>query len=282
MEQYRGRFEEEERFLIIQSEEISDQYDNKPIHMNATNIQEKIDPQGGNSVAEVIQNNIDAVLHQREKMNIPMIPHVNHPNFGYALEVQDMIALEGEQFFEVYNGHPMVHNMGDSTRISTEEMWDIINIAYLSAGKPIMYGLATDDAHHYHIQGKTWSNAGRGWIQVRSDSLNPASIIAAMEHGDFYSSTGVQLKDISFINNILKVSVAAEKDVKYTFQFIGTFKDKTSPQHLSTIQGDHASFEVSEEMFFVRCKIISNKMHQNPIEDLIYETAWTQPVQYKN
>ena len=49
-EEYRVRFEEEETFLIIQSEEITDAFENKPIHMNATNIQEKINPQGGNSV----------------------------------------------------------------------------------------------------------------------------------------------------------------------------------------------------------------------------------------
>ena len=114
LEEYRGRFEEKGKFMIIQSEEVSDQFENKPLHMNVTNIQKKIDPQGGNSVVEVLQNNIDAAIKQRDELNTPMIPHINHPNFGHAISLEDMIALRNEKFFEVYNGHPSVNNSGDS------------------------------------------------------------------------------------------------------------------------------------------------------------------------
>src|SRR5688500_10524107 len=43
-------------FLMIQSEEISDKFESKPIHINVTNIGEVIKEQGGNSVVEVIRN----------------------------------------------------------------------------------------------------------------------------------------------------------------------------------------------------------------------------------
>jgi hypothetical protein len=105
-DEYKGQFEEEGRFLIIQSEEITDRFEDKPLHLNATNIQVKIDPQGGNSVIEVLQNNIDAVIRQRTETGKPIIPHINHPNFGYGIGLEDMIALRGERFFEVYNGIP--------------------------------------------------------------------------------------------------------------------------------------------------------------------------------
>jgi hypothetical protein len=165
----------------------------------------------GNSLkSEVLQNNIDAVINQRETTGIPMIPHVNHPNFGYAL---NMIALSGERFFEVYNGHPAVHNRGDSTHMSTEEMWDLINIAYLENNKPIMFGLATDDSHHYHTKGSQWSNAGRGWIMVRADELRPKSLIEAMEAGEFYASTGVELKELTLDKN--KLFIEVKKRRKY-------------------------------------------------------------------
>ncbi len=278
LEEYRGRFEEPGEFLIIQSQEITDRYDRKPIHLNATNIQEKIEPQGGNSVSEVLQNNIDAVIDQREATGTPMIPHVNHPNFGYALTLEDMVALSGERFFEVYNGHPQVHNMGDSTHMSTEEMWDRINRAYIAEGKPIMYGLATDDSHHYHNQGKEWSNAGRGWIMVQAETLGPASIIEAMEAGNFYATTGVAFNDISSNGNTLSVSVKAEPGVNYTVSFIGWKRDGAGPEVLSSATGTEASFQVTDEVLFVRCKVTSSKLHVNPIEDLLYEAAWTQPV----
>ena len=96
LDEYRGRFEQPGKFLIIKSEEISDRYGNVPIHLNATNIQHLVTPQRGNSVVEVLQNNIDAVLNQREATGVPMFPHVNHPNFFYAITVADMIALRGD------------------------------------------------------------------------------------------------------------------------------------------------------------------------------------------
>ena len=118
-EEYKGQFEEIDKFLIIQAEEITDHFGDKPLHLNTTNVQKKIHPQGGNSVAEVLQNNIDEVMRQRDELNIPMIVHVNHPNFGHAISLEDMIALRNEKFFEVYNGHPSFNNSGDSIHMST-------------------------------------------------------------------------------------------------------------------------------------------------------------------
>jgi hypothetical protein len=277
-EEYRPKFEKKGEFLIIQSEEITDGYNGKPVHINATNVKQKIDPQGGNSILEVMQNNLDAVAKHKEEFGNPIIAHINHPNFGFAIGLEDMIALKNEQFFEVYNGHPSVHNSGDDTSMSTEMMWDYINIAYLENNKPMMYGLATDDSHHYHSKGSKWSNAGRGWIMVQADSLNPKSIINAMEGGQFYASTGVALKDLTFQNSKLSVDVKKEENITYNISFIGCKKGKTEPEEFISIEGDKASFELTNDILFVRCKITSSKLHGNPIEDLIYETAWTQPV----
>ena len=277
-EEYKSQFEEKEKFLIIQSEEITDQFENKPLHLNATNIQKIIEPKGGNSITEVLQNNIDAVISQRDALNIPMIVHINHPNFGYAIGLEDMIALKNERFFEVYNGHHFVHNSGDSMHMSTEIMWDVINQAYIKDNKPLIYGLATDDAHHYHVKGNKWSNAGRGWVVVRADSLNPKSLIQALEAGEFYASTGVELKTMTFKHNNLSVEVKAETGVTYNISFVGCKNGKSEPEELMSVKGDKASFELTDDHLFVRCKITSSKLHGNPIENLLYETAWTQPV----
>ena len=280
LDEYRGRFEKNDEFLIIPSQEITDHYENKPIHVNATNIEDKIDPQGGTSVLDVLQNNIDQVLRQREALNKPMIPHINHPNFGWGIELKDIIALKGERFFEVYNGHPTVHNSGDATHISTEEMWDLINISYIETGKPLMYGLATDDSHHYHTIGSKWSNAGRGWIMVQSDSLNAISLIDALEKGNFYSSTGVLLKEYH-VDNSIHVEVEEKEGVTYTISFIGCKKGQSVPIELSVVNGSKASFKLEKDLLFVRSKITSSKLQNNSIEDILYEQAWTQPVLIK-
>ncbi|WP_242093826.1 histidinol-phosphatase [Aestuariivivens sediminicola] len=277
-EEYRPLFEENGRFLILQSEEISDGFNNKPIHLNATNIQKKIDPQGGESVSEVLQNNIDAVQKQSDQFNIPMMTVINHPNFGFALDLDDLIPLRNGIFFELFNGHPAVHNAGDSLHLSTERLWDLVNIAHIKANKPLLYGLATDDSHNYHMQGKKWSNAGRGWIEVRATALNPEALIEAMKAGDFYATTGIELKTLNFADNTLSIEVDEEEGHTYQISFIGCKQGKTEPEVLMTMSGASAQMKVTDELLYVRCKIVSSKLHDNPIEDIIYEMAWTQPV----
>lgn len=277
-EEYKSHSEEIGKFLIIPSEEITDSFEGKPLHMNATNIQTKIEPQGGTSVSQVLQNNIDQVIKQRQETGTPIMPHINHPNFGYGIDLNDMISLTGERFFEVYNGHPMVHNMGDSTHISTQEMWDLINISYLENKKPLMYGLATDDSHHYHKKGKSWSNAGRGWVMVQADTLSAASLINSLESGDFYSSTGVELKTLTYDKNVLSVAIEPELGVTYEIAFVGCKKGQTETETLLVVNQTKTEFQVDEDMLFVRCKITSSKLQENPIENIIYEMAWTQPV----
>ncbi|MCB0664988.1 MAG: hypothetical protein KDC80_04160 [Saprospiraceae bacterium] len=278
LEEYRPLFEKEEQFLIIQSEEITDRFEDKHLHLNATNIESLFEPQGGNSVVEVLQNNINAVRQRREETGQPMIVHINHPNFHYSISLEDMIALEGERFFEVFNGHPQVHNQGDSTHIGTEEMWDQVNLAYLESGKPLIYGLATDDSHHYHRLGREWSNAGRGWIMVQADSLTPSALIRAIEKGDFYASTGVTLSDLVIDHEKIQLSIAPEYGVTYKIVFIGAKKGENTIEELQVTNGLSASFPLTADLKYVRVKIISDKWHENPIEQLDYEMAWTQPI----
>ncbi|MCM4167736.1 hypothetical protein KCTC52924_01461 [Arenibacter antarcticus] len=276
--EYSNHFEKAGEFLVIHSEEITDRYEDKHIHMNATNIQEQIEPQGGNSVAETMQNNLDQVLKQRKETGIPIMPHINHPNFFYSITLEDMISLKGEQFFEVYNGHPMVHNMGDSTHISMEKMWDLINIAYIKSGKPLMYGLATDDSHNYHKMGHKWSNAGRGWVMVQADTLSAPSLIRAMEKGDFYATTGVTLATLDYQPEHISIAVDTEVGVSYTISFIGCFKGETETRELMSVSASEARYDLSKDLLFVRAKITSDKPQKNPIENMKFQVAWTQPL----
>lgn len=275
-----GPLFEDKNFLIIQSEEITSRFENKPIHMNATNIQTIIGPQSGSSVTEVMQKTIDAVLKQREETGVPMIPHLNHPNFGFGVSVQDIIDLKGERFFEVYNGHPAVNNYGDSLHLGTEEMWDRINVAYLNRGQAIMYGLASDDSHNYHQFGKTFSNSGRGWIMVKAKALTPAALLSALEAGQFYSSTGVMLDQVSYSNRKIEIAVKPETDIQYTIEFIGVMRDKQKSEVMKKVTGTKAEFTVTKKYLFVRARITSSKKKDNPYQEGDVEMAWTQPVTY--
>ena len=146
----RARFEETGKFIFIQGEEITDSFEKIPVHVNGVHLAELIPPQGGRSVRETMQRNVDAVIAQGRRLDRPTLAHINHPNYGWALGVEDIASVEGERFFEVNNGHSKVRNYGDDLHPGTEEMWDIaltLRLTELNLG--LLYGLATDDAHQY-------------------------------------------------------------------------------------------------------------------------------------
>jgi hypothetical protein len=281
-EEYRPLFEEKGKFLIMPAEELSDGYKGKPIHIGVINVKELVKPQGGNSVAEVMQNNLDAVYAQRQRTGQPMFPHINHPNFQWAIKLEDMIHLKGERFFEVYNGHPHVHNYGDTTTMGMEELWDKLLIHYIKQGKPLLYGLATDDSHNYLERKTGLANPGRGWIMVKAPELNPAALIEAMEKGDFYATTGVGLRDVKFKKGTLSLAVKPASGVDYTIQFWGAEKTadgiRQGGKLLKEVKGKKASYKLGKQDLFVRAKVISTKPKENPYKEGDVETAWTQPV----
>lgn len=301
LEEFRGLLEEPDRFLMIPSEEITSGHLSFPVHINATNLRKKISARGGTNVLDVMQRGVDAVLEQRRQTGQPMFPHINHPNFGWGITAEDLMQVQGERFFEVYNGHPSVHNEGDATHAGMERMWDIV-LAW-RIGKldlPPMYGLAVDDSHHYHSHGVGKSNNGRGWVMVRSERLDPASVITAMESGDFYSSSGVSLRRMERSTNTLRIEVEAEPGVTYTVRFIGTrrgFDATRSPvvsakgepiratQHysnqigetLSVVAGPRAEYSLRGDELYVRAVVNSSKKIANPYRKGETASAWIQP-----
>ena len=224
-DEFQNLFEEKNKFLLILAEEITDRHLSAPVHMNVTNLRELITPRGGTSVFDVIQNNVNAVLEQRARTGQPMLPHLNHPNFQWGVTAEDILPVKGEKFFEIYNGHPGVHNEGDDLHASTDRIWDILltkRIAELHL-EPI-FGLGTDDSHQYQVISAKSNNPGRGWIMVNAKDLSAKSLIEAMEAGDFYASSGVQLKNVQRGPKVYSLEIEPEKGVTYTTQFIGTRK----------------------------------------------------------
>jgi len=198
------------KFLLIPGEEVTDSFEKKPVHVNAYNIARLVVPTKGASMIATIQGNVNAI---REAEGLPS---VNHPNFGWAFGSKELLAVENLSLFEVYNGHPTVHNLGGGGSESLEEMWD----ALLTAGRR-MYGIAVDDAHHFKRFGKQYSNPGRGWVTVRAATLTRQNIITALAAGEFYSSTGVELTDVRRSATGLRLEIKPQGNARYRTQFIG-------------------------------------------------------------
>ncbi len=97
------------------------------------------------------------------------MPHINHPNFGWAITADELKAVQNDKLFEIYNGHHQVNNLGGGGVPGMEEVWDRI----LSSGK-LIYGLADDDAHVFKQPGNPErAGPGRGWVFVRAERLAP-------------------------------------------------------------------------------------------------------------
>ena len=143
----------DDKFLVIRGEEVSSSFEKKPLHINGLDPSRLVEAQtAGTSVADILQKNVDAIRMANG------VPHINHPNFGWAVTADDLAALRNNKLFEVYNGHPMVNNLGGSGHPGLEQVWDTI----LSRGI-LLYGIATDDAHHFkRLTNPTSSRPGHG------------------------------------------------------------------------------------------------------------------------
>lgn len=303
--EFREKFEAKDTFLLIAAEEISDRAQGVPVHMNAMNLQSLISPLSGSTVVEAINNNLRAVEEQAKKTGKPIMVHLNHPNFGWAVTAEELAEVTKERFFEVYNGHPSINHLGDATRPGVEKMWDIANTIRIGELKADpMFGLATDDSHHYHgkINPKK-ATSGRGWVMVRAKLLSPKALIEAMKAGEFYSSSGVELETVKFDGNkqVLSLKIKPQDGVTFTTQFIGTRK---SYDKGSTVQLDAAGkpiratrvyskdvgtvlmtsdalepiYQFAGDELFVRAVVTSSREHANPSFKGQKEQAWTQPV----
>lgn len=283
LSELRARFQRPGEFLLIQGEEITDAFEGAPVHVNALNLLEPIAPPGGASLQETLQNALDAVTAQSEASGRPMLAHVNHPNYGFALGWHELADLRGERFFEVYNGHPAVNNDGDLEHAGLELAWDLALTRRLTeTDLGLLYGLATDDAHSYHEQSASLANAGRGWVQVLAPSLEPDEIVRAMQRGDFYSSTGVELESFSFADDTYVVDIRREPGDRTSTVFIGATRDEggnvVAPGILHETRSDPAVYAMRGNEVYVRAWV---SRAEAPLgEDQVgrLPSAWLQPV----
>lgn len=282
LDEYRALLEQAGQFLLIEAEEVTNTAAGKPVHINATNIAEKIPPVSGPNVREVMEIVLRSIHDHGHKHGREVLPHVNHPNFHYAISAEDLATVVSEPFFEVYNGHPGVNHLGDDDHPSVEAMWDLANAIRLQDlnAAPLM-GIATDDSHEYH--GQPGSRPGRGWVMVRSRFLTPEHLVKAMKRGDFYASSGVTLSDIRFdtSDQTLTVAIEADPNATYRTDFIGVREGDRTGHVLASIEGKAASYTLTDDDLYVRAVITSSLPAVDPSFEGQQQQAWTQPVGWK-
>ena len=197
-------------FVVIPGEEVTDSWGDHPLHANALCARQTV---------------VDDRHFERPDQGLAMmlaeigaqggVPLVNHPNYGWSLEADDLVrGASGRYLLEVWSGLPNVHAMGDALHRPEEAIWDEV-----LTHDPDVIPAAVDDAHGLH-EGPGGSDAlpGRGWIETFGDETTVDAICEALVEGRLFASNGPTLARLAVQGDTFLV---ATTDAGATVDFLG-------------------------------------------------------------
>ena len=310
------KFDQPGRFLLMPAVEITQVVNGINVHLNYLNLPDVIESVKGGpmskkmqdpdlSVSELIRQNANDVAKMAARMQRPTLLTLNHPQWVYwDIQPQNLIDNPEVRFFELANGGSAYAPHPDALRVTLDSFWDAINAFRCLKGHPLLYGVGSDDTHHYFNRTPA-QRLEDAWVMVRSSSLSPEAILAAMDDGDFYTSCGVLLDDVAFnaANRTLRVKVQAAPGATYRIRFITTKGGFDQAVHMvnspaegkrgerqipvysedigktvKVVDGTEGSYRMAADDLYVRAKVESSvpskyERHFHPE----MEVAWTQP-----
>lgn len=119
---------------------------------------------------------------------------VAHPAW-YTLTIEETIPILP------YMHSIEIHNQG-CVGIGRGDGWYFADELLTKGHKLSTY--AADDAHSY-VPRESFLDAFGGWVQVKSESLDPDALVAALKAGNYYSSTGPEFEDMSWDGETLQI-----------------------------------------------------------------------------
>ena len=123
----------------------------------------------------------------------------NHPTWSLQ-DYSDYIGLKGLWAMEIYNHECNCIGQDDSNSRVYQDL--------LRQGNRL-FTVATDD---FHRLPHPYSIAG-GWIMLGAEALTYESVIAALEKGEFYASTGPEIQELSLEGTKLKIRTSDAKHI---------------------------------------------------------------------
>lgn len=305
-DQISEKLNEPGKFLYLWAEETDRKVEGKQLHMNYVNLSETVAaPKAEGKTSKIIDHGsaqVKIAQKQAEKIGRPILLQLNHPSWPeYDISAESIAGISGLDFLEVWNMGGDCKVIGDGKHPSCEKLWDIANtIRIQEMRQSPLYATATDDCHNYISASSDRSQPGRGFVVVRSEKLEANSLIEAMQQGDFYASTGVMLKDVSFdpTTKTLRVEINPKADTNYIIEFIGTRRGtSTKPtdatpdgysakigEIFKSVEGTAAEYQMTGDELYVRAAVRSDrKIRRASTSELELQTeqALTQPVGFE-
>ena len=208
------------------------------MHMNYVNVPQLLPSflsKGFSRYVHDVPQNDFLSAHQREvaslakKLGMPHLFILNHPIWTwYDVGPEVLAENPAVRFFEVCNnGSPFKSGKGlPDDGLDTDRFWDVANAFRIRRGFPLLYGIGTDDTHRYRGEPSEMLMPGNAWSLVRAASLNAASLITAMNAGDFVTCEGLEPDDVSFDPSAGRLAVSAPAGLSVrTVRFIVTKRD---------------------------------------------------------
>ncbi|HRT30504.1 MAG TPA: hypothetical protein P5527_11985 [Kiritimatiellia bacterium] len=317
-DEMRSRFEEPGKFLLMPGVEITQHLKDEgvQVHMNYINLPDVIPfvkggplnrrvDESGIGATEVIGRDVREVAALAAQQRRRTMLMLNHPQWIYwDIMPQHLIDNPEVRHFEVCNGGSSFAPHPEALSVTNDRFWDTINAFRSLKGAPLLFGVGTDDTHYY-INRTPDQRLADAWVMVRSKALEADALMAAMDAGDYYATTGVLLDEVAFDASAksLHVKVQAAPGVKYRINFITTRRGfdqsvrtvhcpavkgrgaRTLPVYSDdigkialSVEGTEATYRMKPDDLYVRAKIESDvpsgyKRHFHP--DVL--VAWTQP-----
>lgn len=171
----------------------------------------------------------------------------NHP--CWSREVLNVVMqYQGFIGTEVYN-HGVLREgySGDDARVYDE---------FLRSGRR-MYAFANDDNHNKVPYDDPMSDSFGGFNMIKAEKLDYASIIAAIERGDFYCSNGPTIDDLYIEDGVLHVSCSPAREVHLVTEGRATARGRKGS--VAAKKGEpmtHAQFELLHDDKYIRIEVI--------------------------
>lgn len=237
-----GELSQEEMLQDVQQFTIKDINPSRVPHVIA--IARDKDMKEWNNISSKKFVEIQAMIDLANEKNCLSI--IAHPCWS-KLNLKDLEPLKDFTAIEVYN-HVCEEIFAGG---NSSEIWDQM----LNAGMKVN-AIACDDTHDISV------SLG-GYIMVKSEKLDYESIIEAIENGDYYSTMGPEIKNVTVENGVINVECSKVKKVRFTPDIIlgRTYTD---------VEGNMESCSHKLYGFEKHIRI--------EIEDMNGNKAWTNPI----
>ena len=222
-----ARLNEREKFLLISGNELTIVAQNGDnLHCNILNVRNECSVER----LPTVEDCLDWCVKKRDEWVESdfgkTLFTLNHPLWRFFdVRPETLIRHPTIRFFEVANvrADPMYPPLPEKA-LTHDKFWDVANTMRALKGLPLVYGVASDDTHQYEDFYKPEGLPFFGYSMVRARSLSIDGLIDAFWRGNFYATTGVTLKDVSFDLNSRRLIVEVDPipGLNYRIEFIGT------------------------------------------------------------